>query len=173
MALVLNTTDGPVTVSAAAVDAVRRQAEFQADLTAACLDATGLFPCAAERRGNPVKLPAGFLLELAAALQLGFWELYGIRDRLTTELPSYNEAISDLAGRATSGPAQFNSIGRLFKRVLETWMRECGWDARAILQADVVVGAVDDESLVDAVAQLIWVHRHDQTVDNNEREVKK
>lgn len=65
MPLHIDTSDGPLTISDQAIQAVVHHARRVADLTAATLDATGLFP------DRPTRLPAGFLLELGAVLELG------------------------------------------------------------------------------------------------------
>jgi hypothetical protein len=93
----LATRDGPLQVPDATVRAVARHAERQADLTAAYLDATGLF------NGKPVQLPAAFLPELAAVLELGLWERQDLRRHLDVDIPSFSEAAASLAARAAKG----------------------------------------------------------------------
>lgn len=61
----LATREGPLQVPDATVRAVARHAKRQADLTAAYLEAPGLF------NGKLVQFPAAFLLELATVLELG------------------------------------------------------------------------------------------------------
>jgi len=163
MAITLETNDGPVEIPDAAILAVTRNAEMQADLTAAFLDATGLFPKADDRRLEPVRLPAAFLLELGAVLQLGLWEMDGTSALLKAALPSSKHAAEHLTKLVTTDLRQLFSTNNapLSRRLLQVWLDEFGWDARAILHADVVVGDVDEDGLVEALARLLWEHRHD------------
>ena len=34
------------------------------------------------------------------------------------------------------------------------------WEAPRILQAQIVIGAIDEDALVDALADLVWSMRH-------------
>jgi hypothetical protein len=76
MMIEIATSETPLVISDYQIRAAVRHAERQADLTAATLDAMGLLAT------KPVTLPAAFLLELAAVLELGMWELQGLRPYL-------------------------------------------------------------------------------------------
>jgi hypothetical protein len=127
-------------------------------VTSAFLDATGLFP------DRTIGLPAAFLLKLSAVLQLGMWERQGLREYLSADLPTFAEAAGQLGRRAGLGPAEFDKLDAdpLHQRVLGVWIRNVAWEAQDLLGAEVVVGALDDESaLVNALAEFAWRHRHE------------
>jgi hypothetical protein len=151
------TRDGPLRVPDATVWAVARHAERQADLTAAYLEATGLF------NGKPVQLPAGFLLELAAVLEPGLWERQDLRRHLDVDLPTYREAADQLAARAAKGRAEFDGpdATSLSGRVLQVWIDNFAWDGPELLGTDIVVGHVDEDVFVDVMAKFVWKYRHE------------
>lgn len=64
MSIAIETSEGPLVVPDQHLQAVVRHAQRQAELMVAAFDEHGLFP------KRPVGLPAGFLLELAAVLEL-------------------------------------------------------------------------------------------------------
>ena len=94
MSLVLPTGDGLLEIFDHQLQAVIHSAERRAELTAAALDAIGIF------KSGPCRLPAAFLLELSAVLELALWERQNIRAHLDIDLPIYREAADALrAGR--------------------------------------------------------------------------
>ena len=64
------------------IRAVTENAHRRADLVTAGLRATRLFDC------EPPRLPAAFLLEFSAMIELGVWEHRGLRRHLRSDLPS-------------------------------------------------------------------------------------
>jgi hypothetical protein len=157
MPLQFETSNGPLVVSEQQIRAVTRHAERQADLTAATLNAMGFFP------KKPAGFPAAFLLELGAVLELGLWERQGLRPYFDVDLPTYREAADALLARAQRGPAAFDGpdAALLSSRVLQTWMNHFAWEGQDLLQADVLVGGVDDEdTFVDLLANFLLTHRH-------------
>jgi hypothetical protein len=149
--------EGTQQINSVVLAAVVRQAHRQAELTAAVLKAWGL----AEGKASP--LPAGFLLELGAVLELGLWERQGVRPYLTADLPSYREAADELGARASKGPVEFEVPGsvRLWPQVLRVWLEQFAWDGPEALGADLLVGQVDEDALVDVLAEFLWQHRHE------------
>ena len=147
--------------------AIIRNAELAATVTAACVhnwDARFKQGGFADGAQN---LPAAFLMELGAIGQIRLWELEGLRDFLPSDLPTYGEAVAELSRRALTAPQEFQTLAgaRLSPRVMQVWLESFSWAAPSLLQADVVLGEVDEDALVDAVAHLLWTHRHDAIDD--------
>lgn len=155
MPVVVETCEGPLVVSDQQILAVVRFAERQADLTAAVLDATGLFP------DKSARLPRAFLLELASVLELATWERQGLRAHLVTDLPTYREAATELAARVEQGPEAFAGPDAtpLSQEVLRVWMENFAWNARQVLGCDAVVGTVEEDEFAKVLADFVWQHR--------------
>jgi hypothetical protein len=154
--------DETLVVPDAVIQAAIRRAERQAEMVIAAFDEHGLFP------QRPVALPAGFLLELGAVMELGLWERQGLRAHLDSALPTYREATYREAtdaflARAKQGAAAFGSPETvlLHNRVLRVWMEHFAWDGPDILQAELILGDVDDEEFANMLADFVWQHRHD------------
>ena len=143
-------------------DAVAQLAERQADRTADWLQSVGVPP-------GPLKVPAAFLLELAAVLQLGEWEQRNVLAHLNIKLPSYREAAAQLASKAARGRAEFNGPNSIPLSTLVTniWIERFAWEGPALLQADIVFGDCDEEALVDQIADFLWQH-HSQLQELSE-----
>ena len=157
MSLVIPTSDGPLEISAHQLQAVVSNAQRRAALTAAVLDATGIF------KSEPCRLPAAFLLELSAVCELGLWERQGLRVYLDTDLPTFREAAAELSRRADKGLAEFEGpdAARLSQRVLRVWMQHFAWDGPQRLGCDTLVGAVDEDEFAAVLAEFLLEHRHD------------
>jgi hypothetical protein len=155
--------EGSIEVPDFVVTAVIRNAEFQAELTVAFLDATELACKPRDGQPRPCGLPADTLLELGAVLQLKYWELHGFRPCLPEELPTFREAAIALAKRATerANDGKRPPSEELSQQVCSVWLRHFAWDGRESLQADMVLDDVDEDKLVDAMADFLWSHRHD------------
>jgi hypothetical protein len=166
MPLQFETREGLLVVSEQQVRAVARHAERQADLTAMALDATGLF------RNRAAVLPAGFLLELAAVLELGLWERQGLRPYLDIDLPTFPEAAEELAVRAKKGFAEFDGLdpAPLSRRVLQAWMQHFAWEGPDLLQADFILGDVDEDQFAQVLADFVWQHRQELSKLLNEKQ---
>ena len=130
-----------------------RLAERHADATGAYLREIGF-------RGS---LPGLFLLELAAALQLRQWETQGVLNPLDGDLPSWREAADELFARAAERPEEFltPTTPSLLHRVLKVWVERFAWEAPDLLQAELVLGDLDEDGVVDALAELLWTHREE------------
>ena len=158
MPIEIETCEGLLVVSDQEIRAVVRHAKRAAELTAAALDATGLFP------EKPISLPAAFLLEFAAVLELGLWERQGLREFLKTDLPSYSEAAEAMLAKAKLGPAAFggpDDASSLSSRVLQAWIRHCAWEGPDLLHADFILGDVDEDQFAQVLADFVWQHRHE------------
>jgi len=153
---IVNNT-GAIVVPDEVIQAATRHGERQAEMVVAAFDEHGLFP------QRPIGLPAGFLLELAAVMELGSWEQQGQRDHLDSELPTYREAADAFLARAKQGSAAFTSpeTVSLHNRVAQVWMKHFAWDGPDILQADCVIGDVDEEEFAQLLADFVWQHRRE------------
>ena len=143
--------------------AIVQNAELAAQLTARCLHglnqrmkAEGVLPEAAE-----LSLPRGFLLEIGAVGQLRVWEMQGLRPYLPADLPTFADATAELYRRAREEPAEFQTAAgaKLSPRVLQVWIESFCWEGPALLEANLLLGDVDEDALVDAVAHLLWNNR--------------
>lgn len=159
MPLTVETSEGPLVFSDHQIQAIVRHARRMADLTAATMDATGLLP------QRPVSLPAGFLLELGAVLQLRLWERQGLRQHLDADLPTFRLAADHLAARASRGPSEFEGpeAAPLSQRVLRAWMEHFAWEGPCLLEADIVVGPVNEDQFAEAMAEFVWNHQEELT----------
>ncbi len=115
-----------------------------------------------------IGLPIQFCVELAAILQLHAWEEAGLRGFLPADVPSCEEALTDLVHRTRTAPQDFTGAGgvQLAPLVIFAWVTRFAWAAPNFLQADVVLGQADEDALVDAMANLLWKHRHDSATKN-------
>jgi len=140
------------------VRAVAHDAACDADLVVVFLDALGLSPAGPDQ--PPRRLPAWFLLELGAALRLWLWECHGMRLHREAGLPPAEEALRGVFGRLTAPAADQPAGGTpLSRRVLALFVEHFAWSGRADLDADLVLGEVDEDALVEVLANLVWAHR--------------
>ena len=103
-------------------------------------------------------VPFGLLLELGALGQLQFWQTSGLSTLLPEDTPSYDDAADDLCIRIAHDPQQFQRLesASLSKRVLQLWIDHFDWKAPLLLGADLVVGEIDEDLLIEIVSQLLW-----------------
>jgi hypothetical protein len=141
----------------ALVAAVAEDAGRDADRVGRFLQALGL--AGSPRR--PARLPAAFLLELAAALRLLAWEQAGLRAHLDAGLPPAAQALRELflaaTGRLPGPPA--SPAGTLAYRVTALFAERFAWDAQGELGAEVALGEADEDALLEALADFLWQHR--------------
>jgi hypothetical protein len=126
-------------------------------LTANWLDTNGYAaPCS-------VNVPAAFLLELAAFLQIGEWERQGLTAYLNTELPSYCETADYLAARTKFGASEFQgpSATRISDFVNTIWIEHFAWEGPSLMKADIVFGDCDDDALAEQLALFLWQHHEE------------
>lgn len=115
--------------------------------------------------GPPVRLPAAFLLGLGLALRLFVWEARGLRVHRDAGLPAAGDVL-DVVVRQTAAPkdtppAAVDYVRRLRRDVLRVTAERFAWSGPSLLGAEVVVGDVNEEQLLDALAHLVWNLRHD------------
>ena len=144
-------------VQAAVVLFSERQAGFAVALLHTLVTEAG-------RRGDSMDvqgLPLGFLMELGAIMQLQMWERSGVRPLLPTELPTVAVAAGELNARVQADPTEFARAESavLSRRLLNVWMEHFSWTAPVALGVDIVIGRVDEDALVETVAQLLWNYR--------------
>lgn len=152
---VIETKDGPITIPYDQFVAVVRNAEYQADLTAATLREMGFAL-------DGLRMPGNFLLELAAVVQLRVWENRGLMPYLKPGLPSAQAASQELAERAAKGMTEFQgeNAAPLSLQVFKVWIEQFAWNGQELLQADVLVGDVDEKEFAKILAEFLWTYRH-------------
>jgi hypothetical protein len=147
------------------IAAVMRIANLAADLAIAFIrDAKGLSTDLGQMQ-QPIGLPAAFLLELGAVLVLQRWERSGIKPYLSREMPSARDGMQSLGRRAMQGPSAFSDdcISNSINLIIAIAVYDLAWGGPEDLGAEAVVGDIDDNSLIGAVAELLWSHRHDDS----------
>jgi len=102
-------------------------------------------------------LPAGFLLELGAVAQLAVWAQSGVAALLPKSIPGFHDAAAQLNDRVQANPHQFNDIGSaiLARQLMQLWIEHFHWTAPWLLGADLVIGELDEQDAVAAVATLL------------------
>jgi hypothetical protein len=149
-----DTSEGMVTLPDTLVRAVVRHAQREADFLAGVLKELGL----AEAR-----LPAAFLLEFAALLQLWYWEWQDLRRYLPDDVSTFAEAKKSLCDRAINSPAEFAGLDAipLSRHVLKIWLENFAWDAWGEFSADLIVSQTDEDQFVESLAEFLWKHRNE------------
>jgi hypothetical protein len=146
------------------LQAVAQDAASDAERVAQFLDALGLRPTGEGAAAVPVRLPAFFLVGLGAALRLLAWEERGLHAPRDAGLPPAHEALREAfrAATASAPPQEKERAATLLAcRVLAVFVERLAWSGRPLLGADVELGEADEDAVVDALADLLWAHRHD------------
>jgi hypothetical protein len=134
-----------------------REAEADAWNVCQFLNALGFAPAP----DRPDRFSAEFMLDLAAALRLHFWERAGLEPRRIANLPLAQDAMAEVFQSAVN-PQRESGIGppgSLAQRVLAAYIDHFVWEARVELKADVVLGEADEEAMLEALADFLWEHR--------------
>lgn len=135
------------------VNAVTAAAERDADAVGFFLRELGL----AGNPQQPRKLPASFLLHLAAALRLSVWETQGFAFHQDAGLPPARQAISDAfhaLADANANPTE------LCIAVLRLSLERFAWNRPRHWNADIALDDLNDEAALDLLAEFLWTHRH-------------
>jgi hypothetical protein len=158
-----STCDGSPEIPDYVTPAVVRHAERVADLVAGFLKFID-FPLASDAGENQCSgLSAATLLELGAFLLRVTWGHSGVDEFLPAETPSLDIAARAIQKRIADGAVgTFDGQADLHRAVSIAWFNSMAWDCPIEHDADFAVSAVDEDVLVDAIAGLIWRHRHDQ-----------
>jgi hypothetical protein len=143
------------------VDYVRRMADEDADVVAHFLRT--LAEHASDAWPRPTHLPAAFLLGLGAALRVAAWEVLGFDAHRRAGLPSPGRIFASLLDHCLNRtPAERDAfVVRLAVTVHRVAVDGFAWQAAQQLGAEVMLlGAVEEEDLVEALAQFAWRARH-------------
>ena len=139
-------------------EAVAREAARDAENVALFLSELGFRPS----DDRPVRFPAAFLLALGAALRLLTWESSGLRVHQDSGLPGAERAIIDAFGHLdVTAEVEVRHPAHLPRKVVALFADRLAWHGRRDLDADVVLDDdVEEDSLLDALAELVWSARH-------------
>jgi hypothetical protein len=137
------------------LQAVVRNAERDAHLVGRFLTGMANRPGCEWLANRPLRLPAHLLLGLAAGLRLGFWEHQGFHVHRDAGLPPAREVLHEVFALAydPEGPAR---MVPLVVRVNGLARDSFAWAGRLELNADVVLGPVDDDATLEALADFLW-----------------
>jgi len=116
----------------------------------------------ASGENSPSPLPPAFVLELAAVLAIQSWERDGLAEHLPENLPNANQAREQFIARQQNGPSAFfdASDTPLSHHMLQVFVERFAWEAREILDAELLLETVDEDELVERAAAFIWENRH-------------
>jgi hypothetical protein len=114
------------------------------------------------------KAPLPYLLELGAILQLALWESAGFAEQLPSDLPTLSQAREELKTRAALGPQEFvdPKKARLFECVFLVWWEHFAWHAPELLDAEVLLGQLNEDEVVQQLARFFWETRHSTSIIN-------
>lgn len=144
-------------IPAELIDAVAREAALDADRVIQFLEHPDI---ASSLNEVQTSLPRWLLLGLGAALRLLAWEANGSRARLAVDLPPAKQAIRDLFLAAGESSFRLESVAReLGLLVLRVWVENFAWLGRPTWDADLVLGASEEDALVEILADFLWANR--------------
>jgi len=150
------TDEGTFALPSTLVAAVIRHSTHEADFLAGVLRELGW---------DKLRLPAAFLLDFAALMELWFWEWQGLRPLLPDNVPTFAEAKKSLSERAAKGPQEFAGPDAqpLSRQIFDVWVDNFAWDARDQFGGDLIVKQDDEGEFVDSMAEFLWEHRNQLT----------
>jgi len=131
-----------------------REAMLDADRVGEYLRTVGCVPA----RGKKCPTPRGVLLDLGAVLRLRAWDAAGVTAHIEAGLPGGATAMNDLIVAlwiCNHFPRYTKRLGTLAAKVFQLHMDRFAWTADEELGTEVVLDAVDDDRLVEAVAQFL------------------
>lgn len=137
------------------VEAVAAEAEADADRVAEFLRDLGLLSAEQPR----VCLSADVLLFLGAVLRLNSWEESGLQIHLAAGFSSASKALAD-AIRSVGQQGKPIYPRDLSKAVTALFIERFAWHGRRDLDAVVALDFLDEETAMDALAELLWSRRH-------------
>ena len=135
---------------------VIRGALEEADLVCVFLRVAGFVP------GEPTGLTQNLLLDLGGMVRLRAWEVAGFDEHLKAGLPTAHEArsqIIDIIQRAVTDPTQLARAGALGRAVFDLRVSQFAWVASMEFQADIALCIPDEDTLIEALADLLWASR--------------
>jgi hypothetical protein len=104
----------------------------------------------------------GFLLDLAAALRLLAWEEAGLDLKAFARLPAARAALLNVLQSLTQsviGQHEAVKVDSLLQDVMGAFFDYFAWSARVELDVDVTLGEVDEDAVLEALADFLWAHR--------------
>lgn len=157
------TDEGTFALPSTLAAAVIRHSTHEADFLAGVMKELGW---------DKLRLPAAFLLEFAALMELWLWEWQGLRPLLPNTVPTFAEAKKSLFERAAKGPQEFagQDAQPLSHQIFQVWVENFAWDARDQFGGDLIVKQDDEGEFVDSLAEFLWEHRDQlaNVLDNEE-----
>jgi hypothetical protein len=111
---------------------------------------------------RPVALPAGFLLDLGAALRLLCWEQAGLNPQQVAGLPPAQQGLRTVLQALSESPGDDSSAnppGTLACRVMQAFVDHFAWNGDVELNVDVLLRDADEDLLLEALADFLWVQR--------------
>lgn len=114
------------------------------------------------------QLPFWMFAHLAAILAFKRWQHAGISQLASITLPSPTEVASDLARAIETNDPTFKEVAcphTPCARFIRVMLERMAWEGHSDVGAEVLVGDPDEDSLIEAVAQLLWNCRREQTAD--------
>jgi hypothetical protein len=138
------------------LDSLVREAELDAHRVAVFLSVLGI----AADPDRPIRLPRGSLLALGAALRLLEWEDNGLNVHRDAGLPPAHQALLDALRSLNSGADdEARGTHHLSRRVVALFAERLAWHGRRELDADVALDELDDEAMLEALAEFLWASR--------------
>jgi hypothetical protein len=134
------------------VDAVSAAAARDADAVGQFLHDLGL----AGTPQQPLKLPARFLLHLAAALRLSAWETQGFCFHHFAGLPPAPQAICDALQAFADSDA---NPDQLCIAVMRLSLERFAWNGLRDWNADIALDDLRDDQALDVLAEFLWANR--------------
>lgn len=98
------------------------------------------------------------LLELAAAVQLKYWEQKGITLHVENGLPCYSYALAKIEEQGRSSVSQ-PLQATMSNRVMRFWLERYSWISQSEWETDMIVGEIDVDQLVELMAEFLWSRR--------------
>ena len=147
------------------INYLRNEAVRDADRTADVLKRIGLFPVSNAR----FTYTREFLLEFGAALRIWYWQTQGT-NVASLGLPDARpaaQAVLHEAFRRHEDPSLPLPNLELSKAVLRITVNGWAWSGQEHLQADVRLDSIDEDNLIDVMADFLWVQIQN-TRDNRE-----
>ncbi len=148
------------------IEATIRDAHHAADLVTVALREAG-YKSAKRRKDSEEKAAEGpmihkakvMLLNLGATLRIAEWERAGVKSCLPATLPDSLEALGEII---PDDGVKLDTSQPFSVAVLKTLLTRFTLSGRAELGADVLLecAGLDKDELLDALADLLWQHRH-------------
>jgi hypothetical protein len=106
--------------------------------------------------------PRSFLLNLCTGVWLLYWEDHGISIHVEAGLPPAMQVLSEtFAGfRPNDDADRWSRAVQLAYNVTWLFAEHIAWHGHAEVGGEFVVGEVNEDVLLESLAQLLWHHRH-------------